>query len=86
MRSGQSTRGAEYAVAPELGWLDEVRVDVYDIKRNRTVLRARGEPLEHVVAGTVLGLVPSSLKWRLENSSCRSQHSSMASMWGKRLL
>jgi hypothetical protein len=49
-------RGAEDAVAPELGRHDEVSVDVYDPEPNLTVPRARGEPVEHVVAGTVLGL------------------------------
>src|SRR5215212_10059131 len=52
----EHARGVEYAVAHELGGLDEVRVDVYDAEPNLAVPRALGEPLEHIVAGTILGL------------------------------
>ena len=86
MRSGPSTRGVEYAVAHELGWLDEVRVDVYYAEPDLAIPRAPGEPLEHIVPGRSSAFVPSSLESRLENSSCSSWQSSNASMWGKRLL
>src|SRR5215212_10000753 len=52
----EHARGVEYAVAHELGRLDKVRVDVYDAEPDLAVPRAPGEPLEHFVAGTVLGI------------------------------
>src|SRR5215212_6945146 len=52
----EHARGVEYAVAHELGWLDEVRVDVYGAEPDLAVPSDSDEPLEHIVAGTVLGL------------------------------
>src|SRR5215212_9597255 len=52
----EHARGVEYAVAHELGRLDKVRVDVYDAEPDLAVPPAPGEPLEHFVAGTVLGI------------------------------